>query len=325
MPETELEPSLARPRRWGRLLAVLFVALAVGGTAGAVYAGWTYLHYEAVAQHHVPGNAQVVARLELADLALYAPVREHLLPALKERFSKPSAAKKGSDLRKRLLEATGVDLESDVREVVFASVEGKAWLAIFAGKIERGRFVDGLAKVLQEEGVGGYAKRGALLVGPEGQAIAQADDGAVLYGTNLAVVEAALPSETGPLSLALPAGALTFALTRDAAESGLSLPRDMVRGATGTLSLSDAPTLAVSFDLVAGAQPDPIAKAIEQAVASMRGLAPEGSLAKVSLDALSIEPSATSVRVRVAWTEETAVKACEEAAGELRALPLPAP
>ncbi len=325
VPETELEPSVVTPRRWGRWLAALFVALAIGGSAAAAYFGWLYVSYEAVAYYHVPGNAQVVARVELADVALYAPVREHLLPALKERLARPSTAKKGSDLRKRLLETTGVDLEGDVREVVFASVEGKAWIAIFGGKMQRGRFVDGLAKVLEEEGVGGYTKRGALLVGPEGQAIAQAEDGAVLYGTNVAVVEAALPAEAGPSGPVLPKGAVVFSLTRDAAEGALSLPRDMVRGVTGTMSLDDAPTLAASFDLVPGADPAPIAKAIEQAAASMRALAPEGSLAKVSLDALAVEPSATSVRVRVPWTEETTVRACKEAAEELRTVPLPTP
>lgn len=323
LPPTQQEPVL--PSRagartfvvWG---AVLLSALLLSGAAAWAYFG--LYRYEALARHHVPGNAQVVVRLELAELALYAPIREKLLPALEERLAQPAAGQAGKSLRERVDDATGVDLGRDVREVVLATVEGREWVMIAAGKIPRGRFVAGLARVLEEEKVEGYQRVDELLVGPDGLAVGQSEDGALLVGTSVNVVRAALPIESGSPTLVLPEGPLVVAMTRDAAEAGFGLPRDQVRLAQGSLSLGDAPSFGLSFDLVPGADPDPVARSFATSLAKARPLFAKDPEASAIFDGITVTPAPDAVRVTFPWTVAGLTKTCESLAERVRTEPL---
>ncbi len=205
-PLRDPQPAPSRRRRVAVALAVLVAALAVGAVAFYLF----FWRYEAVARRHVPGNANLVVRLEATDLLLFGPVRKQLLPLLLDH-----SARSGAQRGDRIREATGVNLATDLREIIVASVDGTSWVLIAGGRIPRGRFVDGLARVAQEEGWPLH-RRGEMLVGPA-VAIGQAEDGTLVVGTDAGLVEAALPASDDTRKLELPEkGAVTFAITRQA-------------------------------------------------------------------------------------------------------------
>lgn len=325
VPPTEQEPRLLPPppprsRRALVWIAALLSALVLSGAAAWVY--FAVIRYEAVARHHVPGNAQVLVRLELAELALYGPVREQLLPALEARLGEPSAGQKNKTRRERVIDATGVDLGRDVRELVLATIEGEQWVLIAAGRIPRGRFIAGLERVLAEEKVEGFHRDGDMLVGPDGTTLGQAEDGALIVGTNANVVRACLPAESGAPALVLPEGPLTFAMTRDAAEAGFELPRDQVRLATGSLALGETPTLTLAFELAQGAAPEPVARSFAQALAKARPLLATDPESTALFEAVTVTPAPDVVRVTFPWTAAGATKACASLAQRVRSEPL---
>jgi hypothetical protein len=319
LPPTQQEPVL--PSRSGARPFVVWAAVLLSALLLSGAAAWAYFgvyRYEAIARHHVPGNAQIVLRLELAQLALYAPIREKLLPALEERLGQPAAGQAGKSLRERVDDATGIDLGRDVREVVLATVEGKEWVLIAAGKIPRGRFVAGLARVLEEEKTEGFHRVEEMLVGPDGLAFGQSEDGALIVGTSVNVVRAALPIDSGSPTLVLPEGALVFAMTRDAAEVSFGLPRDQVRMAQGSLSLGDAPSLGLSFELVPGADPESVARSFAASLVKARPLFAKDPEAAAIFDGTTVSPAPDAVHVTFPWTVSGLTKTCEGLAERVR-------
>lgn len=254
----------AAPKPRGRLVVIVFASLAVLIVGGAVGLFWFVFRYVPVAHEHVPANANFVLRLELSELALFAPVKKQLLEAREDPAAKERAA--------RLSKATGI-APTDLREAVIATVDGKAWLLLIGGRLAKGRFVDGMAEYLAAEGQAGWARKGPLLVGPSGTALGQADDGTLVIATSAALAEVALPAAQPPARLALPPRkAVTFVITREAFAGasaatqvpGLDVLRRIAR-ADGDLSLGDKPT----FDVRISPAPGESAAALAE---SLRGL-----------------------------------------------------
>jgi hypothetical protein len=235
----------------------LVAALGVALVALAALAFWlVVVRAPARARRHVPSNANLVVRLDLVEVATFPPAREHLGPVL-ERMS----ADRGAPGRDRLREETGIDLARDVREVVLASVDGLAWVAVFGGRLERGRFLAGMQRLLADGAPGAWRLEGDLLVGPMGAVVAQADDGAVVVGSDLALVRAALPATDDAASIGLPeGGAVAFALTKRAFEGAAgaasALPHGgtlaSVAGASGTFALGREPALTARLEAARG-------------------------------------------------------------------------
>ncbi|MFT3769474.1 MAG: hypothetical protein QM820_28895 [Minicystis sp.] len=169
-------------RRLAIAAAVLAAILAVAGVAVYLF----FIHYEAVARRHVPGNANLVVRMEAADVVLFGPVRKHLWPLAIER-----ATRSGKTRGNRIREATGINLATDVREVIVASTDATSWVLLAGGRLARGKFVGGLAKIAEEEGWS-LRREGDLLVGT-GLVMAQAEDGTIVVGTDKTIVNASLP------------------------------------------------------------------------------------------------------------------------------------
>lgn len=228
------------PRRRGRWAVRIAALLVAALTAAYVY--FRILRPPPRAHLHLPPACAAALRVDGVDLLAFEPVRNHVLPVLRDARLHQRAG--GPSLRERLKAATGIGLPDDVREVAFGSADGVQWVAAIGGNLESGRFVRGLETILREDGVAGWTRDGDLLLGPLGWAIAQADDGTIVLGTTASVVRSSLPA-------------------RDPSATDLRLPHDAAIGFVAMGDLLD-PAFAVlpgskdllepkaTFDLVTG-------------------------------------------------------------------------
>jgi hypothetical protein len=322
---------MPRSRKIAIALSLLAAVLLVAGVAVYLFV----VRYEPLARRHIPGNGNLVARFDLADLALFGPVREHLLPL----FFDPStdSAPKGKTRADHLRAATGVNLATDLRELIVASVEGSSFVAIIGGKIPRGRFVKGLALVAKEEAwPGAWRVEGELLRGPDGITIGQADDGTILLGTSEAIVIAALPASEDFVRLALPEkGASSFAVTRDAWSGAAgaavvahaSVLRKIER-ASGTFTLGKSPEIIMAIE-PSEANPAPaLAGEIEQLLAELRIVAlllPDAVGEKGALLAAKVTTKEGRVIVTAPWSYDALDRGCARLAGLIRVSLLASP
>jgi hypothetical protein len=317
-------PPMPRSRKIAIALSILAAILLVAGVAVYLFV----VRYEPLARRHIPGNANLVARFELADLALFGPVREHLLPLFFE--ASPSDGSKGKTRADHVRAATGVNLATDLRELIVASVEGSTFVAIISGKIPRGRFVKGLAAVAKEEAwPGAWRVSGDLLIGPDGVAIGQADDGSILVGTNEAIVIAALPASDDFTRLALPErGASSFAVTHEAWSGAAgaavvahaSVLRKIER-ASGTFTLGKSPEITMSIEPSEANPAAALAGEIEQLLAEMRIVAlllPDRVGEKGALQAAKVTSRDGRVLVTAPWSYEAIDGGCARLAGLIR-------
>jgi hypothetical protein len=322
---------MPRSRKIAIALSLLAAVLLVAGVAVYLFV----VRYEPLARRHIPGNANLVARFDVADLALFGPVREHLLPL----FFDPAASdgSKGKTRADHLRAATGVNLATDLRELIVASVEGSSFVAILGGKIPRGRFVQGLAAVAKDEAwPGAWRVEGELLRGPGGLTIAQADDGTVLLGTSEAIVIAALPASEDFARLALPEkGASSFAVTREAwsGAAGVAVVAHAsvlrkIERASGTFTLGKSPEITMTIE-PSEANPAPaLAGEIEQLLAEMRIVAlllPDTVGEKGALQAARVAAKDGRVIVTAPWSYEALDRGCARLAGSIRVSLVAAP
>ncbi|MRG95220.1 hypothetical protein GF068_25355 [Polyangium spumosum] len=333
-PEPRAESPRPKPPPTRVLLVIAATVFVLVTLAGLAF--WSFfLRYRPTARAHVPAGTNIAVRLEAADIVLFKPVREHLLKLALDEGSGPEAAAPQRPSRaERIHDHTGVRLPADVREVVVASMDGRSWVALFGGRIERGRFVAGLAEVAKEEGWAGFRREGELLVGPS-IVIGQADDGTILVGTDRSIVEAALPATEEGEKLGLPEkGAVTFAIARQAFEvaSGANtlLPRASVLGtierATGSLALSGSPELVVRLEPTKAAD----APKLEEGARSLLSdlglvllLAQDVAGEKEALRATTVKREGDVVVLRAPWPYEGLDRAAAGLAGKLRGAEIP--
>ena len=313
------------------MLAIVFFLVVV--SAASSFAFWFFfLRYRPTARAHVPSGTNVAIRLEAADVLLFGPVREHLLPLALDRdpaIEAPATTRQKSRAA-RIHERTGVHLPADLREVIVASMDGKSWVGLFGGRIERGRFVAGLAEVAKEEGWSGFVLDGDVLVGPR-LVIGQADDGTIVVGTDRSIVRAALPATEEGLKIGLPEqGAVTFAIGKRAIEAA-SGPGPLtantaawkgVERATGALVLSSSPELVVRLE-ASRAEDAPAIEEGTRAMVSGLGLvlllAPDVAGEKEALRAAAIAREGSSIVLRAPWPYEGLQRGAAKLADLVRA------
>ncbi|AUX46659.1 hypothetical protein SOCE26_081660 [Sorangium cellulosum] len=327
------------PRRPGSPASVprgacLAVALALVAALAALALGlyFFFWRYAQTARDHIPGDANIVVRLEAAQLALFGPVRQHFFPLLDE-------ARAGSPRKARIEAATGLDPLTDVREIVIASTDAASWVVLAGGRIPRGRFVAGMEKVARDEGWSGWRRDGELLVGPSA-AIGQADDGTLVLGTDVEIVKAALPASDEWRRLDLPEqGPVTFALTRAALSgaagefsnalprAGTALPRAgallrRVDRASGVLTLGAEPALVARLAPVSGEAAPALAADAQAALGSVKpalAMLPDVWGARAALDGAEAQAQGELVEIRARWPYEGLDRACAELAQRARA------
>lgn len=295
----------------------------------AAFALWVLVfRYQPTALAHVPAGSNVVVRIEAADIVLFGPVRKHLLPLVLEDKPKEPAINK-VPLVERLHERTGVRLPVDVREVLVATMDGKSFVALFGGKIARGKFVQGLADLAQEEHWPGFRLEEDVLVGPK-VAVGQAEDGTIVVGTDRAIVVTALPASDEGAKLGLPdQGAVRFVVAKPAWETlstaGQLVPQagafGGVRRGTGSFTLGTSPEFVMRLEPAKDADSAAIEEGLKALLSNLRLLtllAPDRIGEKDALRQAVVSREGTNVVVRAPWPYDGLERGAASLAAQLR-------
>lgn len=199
-PMTPATEPARKPRRARSFKIVAFVLLGLFGVAvvGAVVAYYKLLHYERVAVHHIPPSAAWAARVDVERVALFEPVRRHLLPLVNRVGSATPAAStpSGRDLATALRQELGLNLGMDLREIVIAGGPALGdWLVVLGGIFpKRSDLIVRTSELLLSQ-VGVRTRPSSddlLLFEGAGTALAQAEDGSLVFGSSAELVKAAL-------------------------------------------------------------------------------------------------------------------------------------
>jgi hypothetical protein len=205
-PEPTAGVEARAPRRGRAFKGVALVALSLFGLAaiGAVFAYYKLLHYERVALQHIPATAAWAARLDVERVALFEPVRRHLLPLVDRVGTASPVAVNGTtparDLSTALRQELGLNLGMDLREIVVAGGPGFGdWLVIVGGIFPKRSDLIVRASDLLLRQVGLHTRLGTdslLLFEGAGTALGQAEDGSLIFGSSPELVTRALvPSQ----------------------------------------------------------------------------------------------------------------------------------
>jgi hypothetical protein len=323
-------PAAQPPRSSGlRPLIISFIAMLVLGLAVGTAVWSLVFRYQPTALAHVPAGSNVVVRIEAADIVLFGPVRNNLLPLLLEDKPKETALNKVPFVE-RLQDRTGVRLPVDVREVLVATMDGKNVVAILGGKISRGKFVSGLAEIAKEENWPGFRLEEEVLVGPN-VAVGQADDGTIIVGTNRAIVMTALPATDEGSKMGLPdLGAVRFVIAKQAWENVANMGRVVpeagsfakVRRGTGSFTLGTNPELVLRLEPEPGVDSATIEKGAADLLANMRllmMLAPDRFGEKEALRQAVVSRDGAQVVVRAPWPYEGLEQGSAVLAARIRA------
>jgi hypothetical protein len=150
----------------------------------------------------VPVGARFAARIDLRQIALFAPIREHVVPVLLERRGQTLDQKAELD---RIERATGVNLGMDVFEVVVAQRDHDLGFVV-GGRLPKGNVVEGIPQYLGDGSPGRCTLNGPRLCCAEPQlCVEQASDGAIVAATTEALLDAMLPSSNAYRELGLEA------------------------------------------------------------------------------------------------------------------------
>lgn len=316
----------------------VFIGLAASlllAAVGAVFIYFAYVRYERVAAHHLPPGAQGALRIDLEKVVLFEPVRRHILPLAEER-SGPAAGARPSRLD-RIQSATGIELAVDLRELMLGWGPGAAdWVVVLGGRFPRKGVLEGLERVLQEEGVPWRRSAdGVALLAPGGIALGQATDGALVGASSEPLLRSALPptdsfqrlglSVTGPGGFAVSGQALrtlTPPVLRELVPA-LGLVDDVSR-VHGDADLG-SDVAVTSFIQLERNSAERVAEGVRSLSGGARRLGwlpsvPGRSLLEV---AERLEPTVESphtVRVTARWSREEVDKAAAELARVLRRL-----
>jgi hypothetical protein len=214
----------ARPARRSRpfkVVALVGLALFAVAAVVAVVAYYKFLHYERVAARHIPPSAAWAARLDVERVALFEPVRRHLLPLVDRAGSAAtpsSATSASSTLSTALRQQLGLNLGMDLREIVVAGGPGLGdWLVILGGIFPRRSdlIVRAGDLLLSQAGLRTRLSSDSLLLFEgAGSALGQAEDGSLILGSSPTLVQQALaPSQrSAELGLRLDQGVGGFGI-----------------------------------------------------------------------------------------------------------------
>lgn len=317
----------------------VFLGLAASlllAAAAAVFIYFTYVRYERVAARHLPPGAQAALRIDVEKVVLFEPVRRHVFPLVEERSQAAATGARPSRLE-RIQSATGIELAVDLRELVVGWGPGPTdWVLVLGGLFPRKGVLEGLERVLQEEGFSWRRTAdGVALVGPGGIAWGQATDGALIGASSERLLRSALPPTDSfqrlGLSLSGPGGfGVSGQALRTLAPSplrtavpALSLVED-VRRVHGDAELGSDVAVTSFIDLERGSA-EQVAESIRSLSGGARRLGwlpavPGRPLLEV---AERLEPTVESphtVRVTARWSREEVDKAAAELARALRRL-----
>lgn len=185
-------------------VALVFALLLVLGLAAAYVVHDRYVAYGPTVARHVPKGATGAVRFDLTHVMFYEPFRRFLAPVVDQVLTAPNAA-----TRRARLEAQGIRLAGDVREILVAVGPARgAWVMVLGGHLPRGILSARVAGVLREEGHQLVQDRGVFVVTGRGFVFAQADDSAFVLASSTEQALAALVASDPPDDLTASAGGL---------------------------------------------------------------------------------------------------------------------
>jgi len=326
-----------RPSFSHRRVFVGFALSLLAAAGAAIYLYVAYIRYDRGAALHLPQGTAAALRLDLEKVVLYEPVRRHLLPLANELPPGRSGAQVPARTRlERVQSATGIELGVDLRELVLGWGPGPAdWVLIVGGRFPRTGVLDGLQRVLGEEGaVWHRSSDGAALISQGGIALGQAVDGTLIAASNEASLRAALPLTDTHQRLELPTeGPGGFALQGDRVRALIPVPLrllvpplrvvDDIEHVHGDLALGPEVVLSTQLRLQS-ATAEQVVQQLQQLSQNARRLAalpgvPAGPVQAAERLAAEVN-GPQEVRVTASWTRDEVDAAARELAGVLRTL-----
>ena len=228
----------------------------------------------------------------------------------------------------RVREATGVSA-TDVREIVVASTDATSWVLLVGGRMARGRFVSGLARVMQEDGVPGWSMAGVARRARRHRR-GPGDDGTIIVGSGAEVARAALPAGEGWRDLGLPEAPASLVVSGDTwkalGRNAFAVPGSDVLGrirrASGTLTLGDEPAIDLRLTAQEGVEAAELARGIEALLAGLRlglVLSPDRYGEKDAVGAATTKVEGGEVALHVPWPLSGFDRAAQELADRVRA------
>jgi hypothetical protein len=207
---TTTQPDRAGSRSFPLVISVFGLLIAAGIALGVLIHG-RYIAFERTVARHVPGDAAFVIRWDVEKITLFEPTRRYLLP-LFDATPEDDGAQARATRRKRVAEASGLDIGRDLREAMalIGPREGD-WAVVLGGAFPEAGVLPALERVLAEEGRSVRKLGPDALEGPNGIAVGKASDGVLIVASSVARLRAALPVRG--LSEAVPrtgAGALVL-------------------------------------------------------------------------------------------------------------------
>jgi len=268
-------------RRAVSFRSLAFATLVFGGLiAVGVWLAYTKLiHYERRATRHLPPQADFVARLEVEQVALFEPVRRHLLPLVNRLPFEHATGHAGAaelDRLALLRQHAGLNLGFDLREILVATSQGgQHWVLVLGGLFPNHGLVASIEGALQTEGVSGLTRvDDVLMFAPWNVALGQAADGTLILASDPDALRGALSPSTRSVELGIASeGAGSAFLSGDAFRSawGTGLGGDpwqsSVERVRVLLRLAEEFELDTRIELRAAAEPRAVLAGLERGAA----------------------------------------------------------
>jgi hypothetical protein len=327
--ESPLEPAAPRPPKRRAWVYFLIGGLLFAAVTGPLVFYFVVFRYRPTAVKHVPAGTHIAVRFDGQSLYLFKPFRERVLHVLDDQ---PGVKSRGA----RLKALTGIDLRSDLREIVVASPDGHRWVVLLGGYFGEARFnrtdvVHGLRKFLEEQGKTGLVEKSGVLVTPEGIEITQTEDSTIVVANDDDLLHASLqPSDEWTNLGLVGSGAMSFTLDEtalDHAKAELSGFDDAAVFAhttriTGYLNLGASPELTLEL-VPRGTDSETLAKEADAALADAKLLSvflPDVAGEQSALAAAKTRPRADVVMVTAPWPYDGLDRGMQkigESAGEI--------
>lgn len=149
------------------------------GFAAGLYIFFGFTTYEPRALRRVPESALFVARLNVQQAVVHQPLVASVLPVLEQQREGPESRLLHLERR------TTLELDVDVRELVFAELESGAWLLVLDGFLRSDEVLDGVGRMLDDEGVEYTLNEGMIVLGT-GASLCVAEDGSLVLSKDAA-------------------------------------------------------------------------------------------------------------------------------------------
>lgn len=320
--EAQPEPPKKKRRLWPYFLIGTLLLLAISAPIAYILV----FRYDPTAVKHIPNGTVMALRIDAKELYLWKPFREHVV-------GKIDGSKEAKASGERLKKLTGIDLTSDLREIVVATPDGVRWLVLIGGYFHEARFnrsevVKGLKTFLEEQGGSELSVKGGILYGPNGLEVTQAEDSTIIISNDHGLLQAAIPESDEWTNLGLSgAGGMSFVVTETALQrfkptaSSMMLDPAMFghsRRVSGFLKLGSKPQLSIEV-VPRQVNVEALSNEIEGTLGSLRGIAllllPDTYGMKRMIQSIKVKPRADVVMLTADWPYdglEDAMKAAGE-------------